>query len=95
MKAYIIVRIEVQDPATYEKYRAQVPAVIEKYGGRFLVRGGQTQILEGEWPDRRMVVLEFPSMEAAQAFYHAPEYAPLKALRQSASRAELVIVEGI
>jgi len=94
MTAYVIGEIEVTDPATYEEYRRQVMAVVTKYGGKFLVRGGRVETLEGGWAPRRFVALEFPSMEQAQRWYRSPEYAPLIELRKRASRGKLIIVEG-
>jgi uncharacterized protein (DUF1330 family) len=85
----------VTDPATYEEYRRQVPAMIAAHGGRYLVRGGATEVLEGDGVPRRQVILEFPDMARLKAFYHSPEYAPMKALRQRASRGTLVAIEGI
>ncbi len=94
MAAYVIAEVEVTDPATYESYRNQVMAVVTKYGGKFIVRGGKVETLEGGWAPRRFVALEFPSMEQAQKWYRSPEYAPLIALRQKASRGKLILVEG-
>jgi uncharacterized protein (DUF1330 family) len=94
MAAYVVGEIEVTDPATYEEYRKQVPAVVTKYGGRFIVRGGKAEALEGGWAPKRFVALEFPSMEQARKWYGSPEYAPLIALRQKASRGKLILVEG-
>jgi len=94
MAAYVIGEIEVTDPALYEEYRKQVPAVVQKYGGRFVVRGGKVEPLEGGWTPKRLVALEFPSLEQAQKWYRSPEYAPLIKLRQKASRGKLLIVEG-
>jgi uncharacterized protein (DUF1330 family) len=94
MAAYVIAEIEVTDAAVYEDYRKQVAATVQKYGGRFVVRGGRIEALEGGWSPRRLVVLEFPSMEQAQKWYRSSEYAPLIALRQRASRGKLVLVEG-
>jgi uncharacterized protein (DUF1330 family) len=94
MAAYVIGEIEVTDAAAYEEYRKQVGAVNAKYGGRFLVRGGNSEPLEGGWSPKRLVVLEFPSMEQAQKWYRSPEYAPLIKLRQKASKGKLVVVEG-
>jgi uncharacterized protein (DUF1330 family) len=94
MAAYVVGEIEVTDPATYEEYRKQVPAVVTKYGGRFIVRGGKAEALEGGWAPKRLVALEFPSMEQARKWYGSPEYAPLIALRQKASRGKLILVEG-
>jgi uncharacterized protein (DUF1330 family) len=95
MAAYLHADIEVTDPATYEEYRRQVPAMIAAHGGRYLVRGGATEVLEGDGVPRRQVILEFPDMARLKAFYHSPEYAPMKALRQRASRGTLVAIEGI
>jgi uncharacterized protein (DUF1330 family) len=94
MPAYVVGEIEVTDPATYEEYRKQVMAVVTKYGGRFIVRGGRVESLEGDWAPRRFVALEFPSMEQARKWYRSPEYAPLIALRHKASRGKLILVEG-
>jgi uncharacterized protein (DUF1330 family) len=94
MKGYVIGDIEVTDPATFAEYGKQVPATIAQYGGKYLIRGGKMQALEGDWQPKRTVVLEFPSLEQAQKWYRSPEYAPLIALRQKASRGSLVLVEG-
>ncbi len=94
MPAYIIVDIEVTDPAAFEEYRKQVPATVQKYGGRFLVRGGAMEVLEGDWRPKRVVVLEFPSMEQAKRWYDSEEYRAPKALRLRTSRGRLVLVEG-
>lgn len=94
MAAYVFGEIEVTDPATYEEYRKQVLPVVTQYGGKFMVRGGKVETLEGGWAPKRFVALEFPSMEQAQKWYRSPEYAPLIALRQKASRGKLILVEG-
>ena len=94
MTAYVIAEVEVTDQALYDEYRRQVPATLEKYGGRFAVRGGKTEPLEGGWAPKRLVMVEFPSMEQALRWYRSPEYAPLIVLRQRASRGRLVAVEG-
>lgn len=95
MAAYLVVEVEVTDPARYDEYRAQVPATLAKYGGRFIVRGGQPETLEGRWAPKRVVVLEFPDRAAAKAWWSSPEYAPAKALRQRAARTELILVDGV
>jgi uncharacterized protein (DUF1330 family) len=95
MSAYVIAEIDITDPAAYEDYRRQVPAVISRYGGKYVVRGGKVEALEGGWSPKRIAVVEFPSMEQALKFYRSPEYAPLIAIRQKASRGKLVIVEGV
>jgi uncharacterized protein (DUF1330 family) len=94
MAAYVFAEMEVTDPATYEDYRKQVLAVVTKYGGKFIVRGGRVEPKEGGWQPQRMVALEFPSMEQALKWYDSPEYAPLIKLRQKASKGKLIIVEG-
>ena len=94
MKGYVIGEVEVRDPAAYENYRKQVLATIEKFGGRFLVRGGATQTLEGDWTPGRIVVLEFPSVEKAKEWWASEEYAPAKALRQRTSTTKMIVVEG-
>ena len=94
MAAYVIVEIEVTDPSLYEQYRKQVMAVVTKYGGRFIVRGGRVETLEGGWAPKRFVAREFPTMEQAQKWYRSPEYAPLIEMRQKASRGKLILVEG-
>ena len=94
MAAYVIGEIEVTDPAAYEDYRKQVLAVVTQYGGRFLVRGGKVEPLEGGWSPKRVVTVEFPSMEQARKWYQSAEYGPLIALRQKASRGKMILVEG-
>jgi uncharacterized protein (DUF1330 family) len=95
MSAYVIAEIEVTDPVEYEQYRLRVPATIAAHGGRFIVRGGACQVLEGEQRAGRRVILEFPDMAHLQAWYASPEYQPLIALRQRASKGSLVAVEGV
>lgn len=95
MAAYFIADIEVKDPTAFEEYRKQVPATIEKYGGRYLARGGATEVLEGEWRPRRVVILEFPSVAAARRWYDCEEYREPKALRRRAAVTNLVLVEGL
>ena len=94
MKGYVIGEVTVKDPAVYEDYRRQVLATIEKFGGRFLVRGGKSEGLEGATPAGRLVILEFPSYEQAATWYRSADYAPLIKLRQGASTGRLMLVEG-
>ena len=94
MSAYVIAEIEVTDSAPYEEYRKQVLPVVTKYGGKFLVRGGNVKSKEGGWQPKRIVVLEFPSMDQAEKFYGSPEDGHLIKLRQKASKGKLIIVEG-
>ena len=95
MAAYIYGNIEITDPALYEQYRAEVPAVIAAHGGRYLVRGGATEILEGQAAVVRQVILEFPDMARLKGFYFSPEYQRLVAIRQRASRGHLLAIEGM
>jgi uncharacterized protein (DUF1330 family) len=95
MPAYIHASVEVTDPVLYETYRAQVPAVIAAYGGRYLVRGGAVTALEGAPPAQRQVILEFPDMARLKAFYESAEYRPLLAIRMKAARSNLVAIEGV
>ncbi|HLN49127.1 MAG TPA: DUF1330 domain-containing protein [Steroidobacteraceae bacterium] len=95
MAAYIFASVEITDPAAYEEYRRQVPAVIEAYGGRYLVRGGAVERLEGEGEIDRLVILEFPDMARLKAFYQSTQYHPLLAIRRRAARSDLIAVEGV
>ena len=95
MAAYVINDMEITDPVLFEEYKKLTPATVAQYGGRFLARGGRTEALEGEWSPKRLVILEFPSVEQATAWSDSPEYAPAKRLRQMASKSNLIVVEGI
>ena len=92
--AYLIGDIQITDQDSYEKYRAGVPATVAAYGGKYLVRGAQCEVVEGAWTPNRLVVLGFESMEKAKAWYHSPEYSDLKKIRQSASKGNLIFAEG-
>jgi uncharacterized protein (DUF1330 family) len=94
MAAYVIANISVTDPVRFRDYSAQVPAVLAQYGGRYIVRGGAIEVAEGSMTVDRLVILEFPSMAAARAWHASPEYAPLLALRASASISNLAFVDG-
>jgi uncharacterized protein (DUF1330 family) len=93
--AYIIADVTVTDPAAMEEYRKRVPATLAPYGGRFIVRGGAHQTVEGDWKPNRLVVLEFPSLEQAKRWYDSEEYREPKAMRLRAGRTHLVIVDGL
>lgn len=95
MAAYVIAQIEVIDAAKFEEYRRQVPATIAAYGGRYVVRGGDSETLEGTWQPKRVVVLEFPDRSRAKAWWSSQEYAPIKAIRQQAARTELIAIDGM
>ena len=95
MAAYVIVDIEVTDPVAYEEYRKLVPPLVAKYGGKYLVRGGPYEKMEGDWAPKRMVVLEFESVERAKQFYYSKEYEPVKHMRLKSANSNFVIVEGV
>jgi uncharacterized protein (DUF1330 family) len=91
----MIAEVEVKDPDRYKEYTSQVLATIERYGGRFIVRGGAAEELEGEWKPKRIVVIEFPDMSKLRAWHSSAEYAPLLKLRQSASSGRFIAVQGV
>ncbi|HIG09380.1 MAG TPA: DUF1330 domain-containing protein [Alphaproteobacteria bacterium] len=95
MKVYLIAHIEVTNPELMEKYRELVPKIVAKYQGKYLVRGGDSEILEGDYFKHRIVLLEFPSRQQANNFYNSEDYAPLKMLRIEAGNNSSVLVEGI
>ena len=95
MAAYLIAQVNVTDPETFVQYSSRVPGVIEQYGGRYLVRGGATEAIEGSWRPARLVVVEFPSMQQLKRFYHSDEYAPLIELRNQSARTDMTFAEGI
>ena len=95
MAAYIIARIKVTDGEQYRKYTTETPAIVAKFGGRFIVRGGETVTLEGPEETRRVVVLEFPTLEQAKACYNSAEYQAAKALRAGAAEASFIAVDGV
>ena len=94
MAAYLIGSLEITDPTGFAEYARQVPAVIAQYGGRYVVRGGAAEMIEGDGPLHRQVVLEFPDMAALRTWYASPEYAPLLAKRQRTARTKVIFVEG-
>ena len=95
MPAYVLAEIEVTNPEGYKGYTAVVGESIQQYGGRFLTRGGAAHPLEGEWPQRRRVLLEFPSMDAARKWWDSPEYAKPREMRRANSSGRLILLEGI
>ena len=95
MSAYIIAEIDVHNPEAYEDYKKLVPASIEKYGGRYLARGGKTEVLEGNWNPKRIVILEFESVERAREWLDCPEYCEAKKIRHRAAISNLIVVEGL
>lgn len=95
MSAYVIADIEVLEPVEYEEYKRLAGPTAALYGGRYVVRGGATEVAEGEWTPKRFVVLEFPSMEQAKAWYNSPEYSRARAVRQRTARSSVIFAEGV
>jgi len=94
MKGYLIANLDVHDANAFEEYRQKVAPMIERFGGRYLVRGGKVRNLEGDLKLKRVIVLEFPSLAEAERFYDSPEYRPLIELRSKSTTSDVVIVEG-
>ena len=95
MSAYLIVQVEVTEPAGYDEYKKMVPSSLAAYGGKFVVRGGACETLEGSWLPKRLVVLEFPSVAQAKQWWTSDEYRDAKSLRQRAANTEMIVVEGV
>ena len=95
MAAYVAVQIDVHDPVIYQRYKEIAPPSIAAYQGRYLVRGGACETLEGGWLPPRFVILEFPTAELARSWWDSPEYAEAKSLRQVSASTEMLLVEGV
>jgi len=95
MSAYIIAQVTITDPQGFEEYRTMVPATIAKYGGKFVVRGGNLETLEGSWANRRLVIIEFESAERAKQWWASEDYHEAKQLRQRTAQTDLIVVEGV
>jgi len=95
MVAYVLAEVEITNPEGYKEYTAVVPGTIAQYGGKFLVRGGAATPLEGEWPQVRRVLIEFPSKDQALKWFNSPEYEKPMAMRRANSKGRLVILEGV
>jgi uncharacterized protein (DUF1330 family) len=95
MAAYIVAQLKVHDPAMFQRYREAVSPLVDRFGGRYRVRGGELEVLEGDWPLPRLVVIEFQSRDAARLFYDSPEYQQILPLRQESARGTVAIVEGV
>jgi uncharacterized protein (DUF1330 family) len=95
MSAYIIAQVTITDPQGFEEYRTMVPATIAKYGGKFVVRGGNLETLEGSWANRRLVIIEFESAEGAKQWWASEDYREAKQLRQRTAQTDLIVVEGV
>lgn len=93
--AYVMVEVKIEDPAGYEEYKRLAPASIHSYGGRYLVRGGEATVLEGDWSPSRMVLLRFPSVARAQEWWNSPEYTEAKKVRASAATLDMIVLPGV
>lgn len=95
MAAYLVVDIDVTNPTQFEEYKKLAPAAVAKYGGRYLIRGGAYEAVEGDWKPQRLTVVEFESMEKAQAFYRSPEYQAAIKARKGAANMNMLLVQGV
>jgi uncharacterized protein (DUF1330 family) len=95
MPAYVIANVTVKDPVRYEDYRRLVTPTLAKFGGRFIVRGGRVEVLEGDWRPSRLVLIEFPSADAAREWWNSPEYSEARRIRQATSDGTLLLLEGV
>ncbi len=95
MPAFLIADINVKNPETYAKYRSANPDIVNKYGGRYIARGGEVAVLEGDWIPRRTVIIEFPDMAAITAFYNSAEYVALRQIRWESADSRLVALETL
>ncbi len=95
MTAYVIFDIKVKDPARYEEYKRQATPTVEMFGGKYIARGGRTEILEGNWSPSRLVILEFPSIEQARNWLNSPVYGEVKKIRHKTAVSNMVVVEGL
>ena len=95
MPAYVFVEIEIFDQELYEEYKKMTPNTIKSYGGKFIVRGGQVEHLEGDWHPERIVLLEFPSVEKAQEWWESESYTRARLVRQRSAETKMIILEGV
>ena len=95
MSAYVIVEIEIVDPVGYEEYRKLAGATVEKYGGKYIVRGGKAEVLEGDWNPKRIVVLEFRTMERAKQWLNCEDYREPRKMRHRTAKTNMILVEGV
>ena len=95
MPAYVVVDIQVHDPEGYEEYKRLAPPSIAAYGGRYLARGGRTDVLEGDWSPSRLVILQFDDLDQARKWLHSAEYSAARALRHKTATTSMVVIEGI
>ncbi len=95
MSAYVIVEIEVTDPVGFEEYKKQAHATVLQYGGKYIVRGGATEVVEGDWKPKRIVILEFESMQRAKEWLECEEYCEPRKLRHRTARTNMILVDGM
>jgi len=95
MPAYVVIETDVHDPEQYGLYKAASPAAVASGGGRFVARGGELAVLEGDWEPSRLVILEFPDLDAVKRWYDSPEYVEARTLRDGAAHLRMVAVEGL
>lgn len=95
MSAYIVGKVSIKDPETYKKYTDKVPALVKKHGGKYLIRGGDVETLEGEAFSDRVVVIEFPSQQALRDWYNDPDYQAAVVFRHAASTGQILAVDGV
>jgi len=94
MAGYIVADVEITDPEEYQRYVKQVPPTVERYGGKFLVRSGQPETIEGDWKTKRVVIIEFPSVEQAKAWYESAEYSAIAGIRHRSTVSKIVLLQG-
>lgn len=94
MPALVIVEVSIHNPELYEEYKKHTLGTIEKFGGRFLVRGVKTESLEGDWNPERLVILEFPNVDTAKSWWSSPEYSKIKTIRYEAAKSKMLVVES-
>ena len=95
MSAYIIVEVEITDPVGYEEYKKLAGPTVEQYGGKYIVRGGACEMLEGDWKPKRIVILQFENVERAKAWLNCPEYAEPRKMRHRTAKTRMILVEGL
>jgi uncharacterized protein (DUF1330 family) len=95
MPAYVIVEIDIHDPAGYEEYKKLAGATVEKYGGKYIIRGGRTEVLEGDWTPKRIVVLQFDSPQHAKDWLNSEEYREPRKMRHRTARTNMILIEGM
>jgi uncharacterized protein (DUF1330 family) len=95
MAGYVIVEIEVTDPVGYEEYKKLAGATVAKYGGKYIVRGGAAETLEGDWQPKRVVILQFENVQRAKEWLHCPEYREPRKMRHRTAKTKMIVVEGL